>query len=129
MIIGFDFDGTCYAYAWPQIGPDIGGIAVLKELAAQGHQLVLSTMRSNHGGKDYLTQAVRTLEYEGIELWGINSTPTQHKWSSSPKPFCNLYIGVDALGCPVKEDPGISNKPFVDWKAVRKLLTEKKILV
>jgi hypothetical protein len=70
MTIVLDFDGTVLTHDFPELGKDIGAIPVLKELVANGHQLVLFTMRCDnqkeqvmedgykmHGG-DFLTQAV-----------------------------------------------------------------------
>jgi len=50
MIIAVDFDGTCVAYDFPNIGQDIGAVPVLEELVAAGHKLILWTVR----GDDYL---------------------------------------------------------------------------
>ena len=47
MTIVLDFDGTCVANEYPRVGPEIGATKILKELVANGHQLVLFTMRSN----------------------------------------------------------------------------------
>ena len=46
-IIGIDFDGTCVTHEFPRIGKDIGAVPVLKELIANGHDLILFTMRSD----------------------------------------------------------------------------------
>ena len=45
--INIDFDGTCVTHDYPRIGSDIGSIPVLKKLVANGHKLILFTMRSN----------------------------------------------------------------------------------
>lgn len=128
MIVAVDFDSTCVGYDYPRIGADIGALRVLKMLQGNNHRIVLSTMRSDRNGKPELTRAVEYLEKNGVKLWGINKTPTQHKWSSSPKVFCDLYIGVDAVGCPTKEDPEIADRPFVDWEKVEAILVEKGYL-
>ena len=46
MDICIDFDGTCVKHEFPEIGEDIGAAPVLKELIANGHRLILFTMRS-----------------------------------------------------------------------------------
>ena len=51
----------------------------------------------------------------GINLWGINTNPTQKNWTTSPKPLANDYIDDAALGCPMNEDG-------VDWNEVEHLL-------
>ena len=37
-------------------------------------------------------------------------------------------IDDSALGCPLKWDEELSNRPFVDWKQVYQLLIDQKIL-
>jgi hypothetical protein len=140
MIIGIDFDGTCVTQDFPAIGKDIGAVPVLMWLIECGHKLVLTTMRSdsmivntknpdiyNKAG-DYLTQSVKWFENHGIELYGINENPTQKEWTQSPKPYCHLYIDDTALGCPVKFNPKLSDKYFVDWERVQELLLKQGIL-
>ena len=138
MIIGLDFDGTCVTHDFPKIGRDIGAVPVLKEIIANGHKLVLNTMRSDidnptsddyeilpQGGK-YLTEAVDWFERNGIPLLGVNVNPTQSSWTKSPKVYAHLYIDDAALGCPL-----VSNghkRPFVDWVAVRKILIRNGII-
>jgi hypothetical protein len=140
MIIGIDFDGTCVTHEFPKIGKDIGAIPVLKELVEKGHQLVLFTMRSNveepHSADsniinekgNYLDAAVRWFEDNGIPLYGVNTNPTQHTWTKSPKAYCHLYIDDAGLGIPLKTDKCLSDRPFVDWNKVRELLIDLNIL-
>lgn len=122
MKIATDFDGTLCIDKFPSIGPDIGAIPVLKELISKGHQLILNTMRSG----EYLTDAVDWITENGIELYGINNTPGQSSWTSSPKVFANIYIDDAALGAPLIYD-GV-NKPYIDWIKVRELLVDRGIL-
>lgn len=49
MVIILDFDGTCVTHDYPNVGHDIGAAPVLRKLVAEGHQLVLFTMRSDMG--------------------------------------------------------------------------------
>lgn len=120
MIICVDFDGTCVAEDFPYIGNDIGAVPVLKELNKNGHKIILNTIRD----KQYLQAAIRWFKDNGIELYGINSNPTQIKFSTSPKIYCDLYIDDRNLGCPLITDKTISDVPFVDWKTVRKNLVK-----
>ncbi len=122
MIIAIDFDGTCVVHKYPEIGEDIGAVPVLKDLIAEGHQLVLFTMR---GGK-CLVKAVRWFTDNDIDLYGVNVNPTQSKWTDSPKAFAELYIDDAALGIPMVRPPG--ERPYVDWIEVRKLLTNSGVL-
>lgn len=141
MIIGIDFDGTCTTHEFPKVGKDIGAIPILKDLVANGHKLVLFTMRSNRkntsptGDPDienitgnFLDDAVNWFKDNGISLWGIQKNPDQHKWTTSPKAYCHLYIDDAALGCPLFTASHISDRPFVDWSEVRIMLKQRGIL-
>jgi hypothetical protein len=131
MYICVDFDGTCCTHEFPEVGKDIGAVPVLKKLVENGHQLILFTMRSDidnvsHKGitipNNLLTDAVNWYKDNGIELYGINTNPTQSSWTSSPKAYGNLFIDDAALGCPLKIDVSLSNRPFVDWVKVEEML-------
>lgn len=141
LIFAIDFDGSVVVHSYPAIGADIGAVPVLKELTDKGHKLILSTMRSDFEPagvvgphdkkpkrKTYLTDAVNWFKQNDIPLYGIQTNPTQSSWTSSPKVLANIYIGDDALGCPLKFDGNISQRPFIDWTAVRDMLVQMKIL-
>lgn len=126
-VICIDFDGTCVGHEFPKVGKDIGAVPVLKRLIRSGHKLVLFTMRSNvknvkspefegNFTGDYLDDAVNWFKENGIPLYGIQKNPTQSNWTSSPKAYGILYIDDSALGCPLKKDLTISERPFVDWE-------------
>jgi len=118
--IAVDFDGTCVTHDYPAIGKEIGAVLVLKRLVEAGHQLILNTMRS---GVE-LHQAVEWFKSHEIPLIGINTNPTQHNWTSSPKAYAHLYIDDAALGCPLITESGISQRPFVDWHKVERQLMQ-----
>lgn len=124
MIIGVDFDGTCTTHDFPKLGKDIGSIPVLKRLVEKGHKLILFTMRSD----DTLLQAAAWFERNGIELWSANINPDQHKWTKSPKVYCQLYIDDAALGCPLMFNSELSDRNFVDWQEVENMLITMKVL-
>ena len=124
MYIAIDFDGTCVTHDYPRIGKDINAVNVLKKLVANGHKLILNTMRS---GKE-LKEAINWFKENDIELYGANENPTQKRWTNSPKVYAHLYIDDAALGCPLKMDLSISDRPFVDWEAVSCLLKDNGIL-
>jgi hypothetical protein len=140
MIINIDADGTCFTHEYPLIGKDIGAQRVLKKLVKKGHQLILFTMRDDtpdimdeyyqikQQGNRYLTDAINWFKSNNIPLYGIQSNPTQLQWTTSPKSYAELMIDDTALGCPLKFDINISNRPFVDWGEVEKLLIINKIL-
>lgn len=141
MKINLDFDGTCVAHAFPKVGNEIGAVPVLKKLVANGHQLILFTMRANRtkknrtGAKEildvtgtFLDDAVDWFKRNDIPLYGIQSDPGQEKWTTSPKSYAHLMIDDSALGCPLKWDAGISNRPFVNWKEVEQWLRDRDII-
>jgi len=140
MDIILDFDGTCVAHDFPNVGKEIGAVPVLKELVKAGHKLILFTMRSNlrnpHSndpdihcqGGDYLTQACIWFINNGIPLYGVQTNPAQKPWTTSPKAYGQIIIDDAALGCPLKTNPEISDRPFVDWQAVESMLISKQVL-
>ena len=123
-IIAVDFDGTCVTHAYPEVGHEIGAPEVLKRLQAAGVKLILWTMRS-HGREDGaspLQDAIDWFAKHDIELHGINENPSQKSWTQSPKAYAQLYIDDAALGAPLKEDPLLSDRPFLDWAKVEDML-------
>lgn len=137
--INIDFDGTVVTHDFPRVGKDIGSQKVLKKLVEKGHQLILFTMRDDtpdsmdeyyqiKPGNRYLTDAINWFKSNDIPLYGIQSNPTQSMWTTSPKSYAELLIDDTALGCPLKFDLSISNRPFVDWIEVEKLLIKQNIL-
>jgi hypothetical protein len=128
MDILVDFDGTCTTHDFPNIGQEIGAPEVLRDLVLAGNRLILFTMRSdNHQGK-YLKDAVKWFEANDIPLYGIQENPTQKAWTNSPKAYGQLIIDDICLGIPLKVDPKLSDRPFVDWAKCRILMQEMGIL-
>ena len=137
-----DFDGTCVTHEFPKIGKDIGAQSVLKELVDNGHRLVLFTMRSdiiNPHGEDnelhlesgnYLTEAVDWFKKNDIPLYGIQTNPTQHTWTTSPKAYGQFIIDDTAIGCPLSIvlDDEFQKTPFVDWGQIRIWLIQRNII-
>jgi hypothetical protein len=141
MVILIDFDGTCVTHKFPEVGNDIGAVPVLKELVNKGHKLILFTMRSNRitfsetpkgiipdTQGHFLNNAIQWFIDNGISLYGVQSNPRQHTWTESPKAYGQLMIDDIGLGIPLKEDPDLCTRPFVDWVKVRELLIQKNIL-
>ena len=140
MDICIDFDGTCVAHEYPNIGKDIGAVPVLKELVENGHRLILFTMRSDRKKKkkvdgqevmveeNVLTEAVQWFADNNIPLYGVQKNPTQRFWTSSPKAYGHLYIDDAALGCPLVLDDPDSDRPYADWVRIRKMLVDSGIL-
>ena len=141
MTINIDFDGTCVTHDFPRVGKEIGAVPVLKRLVANGHQLILFTMRSDRKeAKDtldptiqnvtgeFLTDAVKWFEKHGIPLYGIQTNPTQSNWTTSPKSYAELMIDDSSLGCPLKYDLKLSNRPFVDWVIIEEWLENNNVI-
>jgi hypothetical protein len=135
--IGIDFDGTCVKHEFPNIGADIGAVPVLKALVAEGHNLILFTMRSDkkdvksddygiHArAGDYLTQSVNWFKENDIPLYGIQTNPTQKSWTDSPKAYAHIYIDDAALGSPLVQQDG---RAWVDWEKATLLLQGKGLI-
>lgn len=139
MYIGIDFDGTCVTHEFPEIGRDIGAVPVLKKLVEAGHQLILFTMRCDlkkpvlpskeiKGSEPryYLSEAVKWFSDNGIPLYGANHNPDQYTWTTSPKPYCHIYIDDAALGVPLVI--GDHERPYVNWKEAEKMLQKLQAL-
>ena len=117
MIIAVDFDGTCVTHEYPDVGKNIGAEIVLKALTDEGHGLILYTMRdhpADSGVQDPLQEAIDWFSQNDIPLFGVNENPTQKSWTTSPKPYANLYIDDAALGMLTIK---LSKRSFVDWYA------------
>jgi hypothetical protein len=124
-IIAVDFDGTLCEHCFPAIGAEVPkAFAVLKELQAAGHRLILWTMRNDgrtDGSGPVLTEAVEWCRERGVEFWALNGNPEQGAWSQSPKAYAQLYIDDAALGCPLRPSKGV-DRPMINWTRVRKQL-------
>lgn len=136
ITVNVDFDGTCVTHDYPNVGADIGSARVLRKLVQNGHKLILFTMRSHkpferpNGELDHngLNDAINWFKMNDLPLFGVQTNPTQHHWTESPKSYANLMIDDSALGCPLMLDTRISPRPFVDWEAVEKLLIQRKLI-
>jgi len=112
--VAIDFDGTVVTHEFPKIGKDIGAVPVLKRMIDNGYILNLNTMRS---GKE-LEEALQWFKERNIPLAGINEDLGQKEWTQSPKTFAHIYIDDLAFGAPLKVDLSLSERAFIDWKAV-----------
>jgi len=129
MDIVIDFDGTCVTHDFPAIGREIGATTVLRELCDAGHRLILFTIRSNDKKKNNRTldDALEWFKERNIPLFGVQTHPEQRSWTLSPKAYGDIYIDDAALGCPLIT-PETDERPYVDWKTIRKMLKEKNVL-
>lgn len=122
MQIAVDFDGTIVAHEFPEIGAPVpGALETLRWLREEGHVLYLWTMRSGES----LQAAVDWLAGHGITFNAVNQNPMQQTWTASPKLYAQIYIDDAALGCPLRENPKMGGRPYVDWDAVRVALEAK----
>lgn len=138
MIFNIDFDGTVVTHEFPKIGKDIGAVPILKKLIEAGHHLILFTMRSNFigepgpigsiGSGKHLDDAIDWFNKNNIPLYGIQTNPTQHTWTNSPKSYAEIMIDDSALGCPLIYNEKISKRPYVDWIEIEKILINNKII-
>ena len=69
MVIAVDFDGTIVEHRYPSIGKELPfAIETLRKLAAEGHRLILWTVREGR----YLDEAVEFCRSRGLEFYAIN---------------------------------------------------------
>jgi len=136
MIIAIDFDGTCVTKTFPGIGKDIGAVSVLKKLIEKEHKLILWTLRCDHDedfnefivAGQHLTDALEWFKSHDIELYGIKQNPNDKPYPGAVKPYYHILIDDSSLGCPLTTNEDLSDKPFVDWTEVEKLLIQQGIL-
>lgn len=128
MYICVDFDGTIVDHEFPKLGKPVpNAIEWLKRFNSLGANIILFTMRSD--SKKYgpvLSDAVKYLEKNGIELYAVNENPTQKSWTKSPKAYGNFYIDDSAVGCPLIHPTGFK-RPCVDWEKVGKYIEHAAI--
>ena len=133
MIIAVDFDGTIVTHDYPRIGKPIPfAIDTLKKLQADGHQLILWSVREG----DLLQEAVDYCQQKGLEFYAVNANfPEEYMLSTglrSRKIVADLYIDDRNLGG--LPDWGViyqmisSGNPFVSSKAALAEEKNKKFL-
>lgn len=121
MILAIDFDGTIVDHRFPEIGDAVpGAFDWLKAFQEAGAKLILWTMRSDdrEDGGNYLTDAIQFCRKNGVEFWAHNTNPEQNSWTESPKAYAHVYIDDAAFGCPLRNNPRLGGRPFVDWDTV-----------
>jgi len=124
MIIAIDFDGTIVAHEFPEIGRAVpGAFEWIRKFKEAGAVLILWTMRSDgqeHG--EVLSDADAFCRENGVEFDYLNENPNQVSWTGSPKAYANIYIDDAAIGCPLRQNPKMGGRPFVDWSIVGPLV-------
>jgi len=121
MYIAIDFDGTIVAHRYPRIGnPVPGALNWMKQFQEAGAKLILWTMRSGQELQD----AIDYCEANGVVFHAHNNNPSQADWTESPKCYAHWYVDDSAFGCPLRENPAMGGRPFVDWDVVGPQLLE-----
>lgn len=142
MYIAVDFDGTIVKHMYPEIGDPVPhAVETIKELAEQGHKIILLTMRGTKPfienkiddetgdvieiiERNTLQEAIDYCKNVGIPLYAVNSNPAQKHWTNSNKVYAHAYIDDAAIGCPLIEDNG--KRTYVDWLKVKELLSPQE---
>ena len=76
MVIAVDFDGTIVEHRSPSIGKELPfAIDTLRQLAAEGHRLILWTVREGQ----YLDDAVEFCRSRGLEFYAVNRDYPEEK--------------------------------------------------
>ena len=100
MKIAVDFDGTIVEHEYPEIGREKPfAVDTLKHLAADGHKLILWTVRS---GKE-LKEALKWCDERGLHFYAVNGNLPEgaifpHPHDGSPKVLANIYIDDANIG-------------------------------
>lgn len=100
MTIAVDFDGTIVEHKYPKIGKEKPfAIDALKALAAQGHQIILWTVREGA----LLEEAVAFCRDRGLVFYAVNSNYAagslfENRGSGSVKVKADIYIDDRNLG-------------------------------
>jgi len=125
--IAIDFDGTISDHRFPHIGEPVpGAFEWMRKFQEAGARLILWTMRSDERDVDgdVLSEAVEFCGRHGIEFYAVNGNPTQRAWTTSNKCYAHMYIDDAAIGCPLRENPRVGGRPYVDWDVVGPLVME-----
>ncbi|MDR1738080.1 MAG: hypothetical protein LBR66_04575 [Candidatus Symbiothrix sp.] len=97
MIIAVDFDGTIVEHNYPRIGrPMPFALEVLKKLQAEGHILILWTMREDQ----LLQEAVEYCEKNGVKFYACNKNHPEEEYSENfrRKLSADIYIDDRNIG-------------------------------
>jgi len=114
MIIAIDFDGTLCIDRYPQIGvPAPNAVATMKQLAEDGHYLIINTCREG----DLLVDAINWMLERGIPFNRVNDNhpeATAKYGSNARKVFATLYVDDRNIG------------GFPGWSEVYEAVKEKE---
>lgn len=115
MIIAVDFDGTIVRHEYPRIGKEIPfATKTLKMLAADGHRLILWTVREGQ----LLDEAIQWCRDRGVEFYAVNKEYPEETFDKnnmfSRKPKVDMWI----------DDRNVGGLP--DWGTIYRIITERK---
>lgn len=115
MTIAVDFDGTIVEHRYPHIGREIPfAIQTLKQLIADGHQLILWSVREGR----LLDEAVEWCKNHGVEFYAINRDYPEEERDKN-----NHYSRKLKVDCWI-DDRNIGGLP--DWGTIYKIISENK---
>ena len=115
MIIAVDFDGTIVEHRYPAIGKERPfATETLKKLAADGHRLILWTVREGR----LLDEAVEFCRERGVEFYAVNRDYPEeekaHNKHYSRKLKADVWI----------DDRNVGGLP--DWGTIYEMITYKR---
>ncbi len=115
-MLAVDFDGTMIENdCFPGVGEPLPFVVMwLQWYVRLGTKIVLHTCRTGEA----LAMAIEWCEYNGIELYGVNESPSYPADDDGPfvKPYVHMYIDDKGLGAPLY--PGGN----IDWKTAGPLI-------
>lgn len=117
MRIAVDFDGTIVEHKYPSIGKEKPfAVETLKLLAADGHKLILWTVRSGR----LLQEAVDWCAARGLTFYAVNGNEPagslfEGRGNGSPKVSADLFI----------DDANIGGIP--DWGSIYEMVSNRRL--
>ena len=116
MVIAVDFDGTIVEHRYPEIGKEIPfATATLRQLIADGHELILWTVREG----ELLRDAVEYCRKRGVTFFAVNRDFEEEDGTNSDfsrKIRADLFI----------DDRNIGGLP--SWSTIYALINNGKTL-
>ncbi len=114
MVIAVDFDGTIVEHKYPSIGRELPfATETLKKLAAEGHRLILWTVREGR----LQEEAIAFCRERGLEFYAVNRDYPEEEMGNnnhfSRKLKADLWI----------DDRNLGGLP--DWGTIYKMITQK----
>lgn len=114
LLIAIDFDGTIVANAYPKIGKEqLFAFSTMKKLQAEGHRLILWTVRKGETLEDAITYCRKN----GIEFYAVNQTYPEEEFDTkySRKIVADIFIDDRNIG------------GFIGWGKIHQLFFEEEL--